>query len=152
MRGFFCGSERYWNIFDLSVVGMSVFESAVEITLSLSVTVPCHEIGRCQAPRFKAFQQCHSWKILVNRGRLQRCLSHVVRTCCIHVTTSWRFALNDFWTSFNLGSLIPASAFDAEQGAHTLPYWRIFDLSDRQQRNFISFQCVKGKNTQTQNQ
>jgi len=38
VRGFFCGPDRYWNAFDCAIVGVSVFELVVEITMSIAFT------------------------------------------------------------------------------------------------------------------
>ena len=40
LGGFFCGPDRYWNAFDCAIVGLSVFELVVEITMSIAFTAP----------------------------------------------------------------------------------------------------------------
>ncbi|CAE7031724.1 Cacna1h, partial [Symbiodinium sp. CCMP2456] len=34
-RQFFCGSERWWNLFDMLIVGLSLMETLIEIMASM---------------------------------------------------------------------------------------------------------------------
>eukprot|EP00435_Cladocopium_sp_Y103_P005325 s1799_g1.t1 len=92
VTGFFCGPERYWNIFDLCVVGVSVFESAVEITLSLTVT----EVGEAD-PNHLRFLRVMKIARALRGVRVMRLLRYIssLRAILFSISsTIWSL----FWT------------------------------------------------------